>query len=651
MQASHSQETRTRVHTPGESATDTEPVMNLTVERASSDNTSANLSMARDRCILLDAPLDMVHEILRYLYPMDILNLARTNDALRGFLMSRRRSKAVWRAARGNIKGLPDCPIHMSEPAYANLAFGLYCHKCAEPGSHDVIWGFSGRYCKKCLNTFDVVWSDGYVEAYLQDVLGDNFKLNWAPYLLCYSPDGKSELYHRSACEDFAKHVLEVRDDQDALDAYLVDIRDLVDGIRPHARACHEWYEDFLEQRLQDIIARLHREAGWHRVLAIMSEENYAPLRSHPLVMISKVLTEQEWDDIRGSIVVSLEEYEEMHLRKERLSIIRTRLLHLRWAVYKAQLGERGLLTVDYEYGPKLADIALMPEFRDIVESTNDVDVNRRSFRDALAHLPALTERFNRQRKNTLLELMAERLGYRGVQMHLLELAVAWFHCDKCDKYMRWHNVLAHQCQRPYYADTEREDFADPYEWDAAEASMFHAWSAKDLRPILAEDLSVLRSLIVACGLDPDTATAEEMDVLDARFVCEEIPVPWARKSEGQLVMNWRRAVLSVHMVRGCDSVNWLCVSIADKQRALPLEEKARRAALRNPENQKFLHCALCDEPWWLVTDSLGDAFLVADHLKRNHRVPMRDVSASGEYMYIHPDGKPETAAVWLPFQ
>lgn len=38
----------------------------------------------------------------------------------------------MWKAARENIEGLPDCPPHLSEPAYANLAFFPNCHVCIE---------------------------------------------------------------------------------------------------------------------------------------------------------------------------------------------------------------------------------------------------------------------------------------------------------------------------------------------------------------------------------------------------------------------------------------------------------------------------------------------------------------------------------------
>lgn len=59
--------------------------------------------------------------------PMDLLHLARTSRAFHGLLMTRS-ATGLWRAARKNVDGLPDCPTHLSEPAYAKLAFDSHCH-------------------------------------------------------------------------------------------------------------------------------------------------------------------------------------------------------------------------------------------------------------------------------------------------------------------------------------------------------------------------------------------------------------------------------------------------------------------------------------------------------------------------------------------
>lgn len=65
---------------------------------------------------------------MSYLMPSDILHLARTTKTFRTFLMAHS-SNHIWRAARMNVAlGFPDCPEHLSEPAYAHLAFDTYCH-------------------------------------------------------------------------------------------------------------------------------------------------------------------------------------------------------------------------------------------------------------------------------------------------------------------------------------------------------------------------------------------------------------------------------------------------------------------------------------------------------------------------------------------
>ncbi|KAG6850403.1 hypothetical protein H0H93_013628 [Arthromyces matolae] len=74
-------------------------------------------------------PLDVLFEIFAQLTPLDLLNLSRTSKSLRDILM-RRSSQYMWKSARAQVEGLPDCPNDMSEPAYANLVFYPYCQVC-----------------------------------------------------------------------------------------------------------------------------------------------------------------------------------------------------------------------------------------------------------------------------------------------------------------------------------------------------------------------------------------------------------------------------------------------------------------------------------------------------------------------------------------
>lgn len=68
-------------------------------------------------------------QIMKYLMPLDLVNLTRTSRDFRRFLLARS-ALPLWRTARENAVGLPPCPPHLSEPAYANLAFSSHCHVC-----------------------------------------------------------------------------------------------------------------------------------------------------------------------------------------------------------------------------------------------------------------------------------------------------------------------------------------------------------------------------------------------------------------------------------------------------------------------------------------------------------------------------------------
>lgn len=63
------------------------------------------------------------HQIFGLLEPADLLFLSRTSKAFRKVLLSSG-AVSVWKAARVNRSGVPDCMPNMSEVQWANLLFG-----------------------------------------------------------------------------------------------------------------------------------------------------------------------------------------------------------------------------------------------------------------------------------------------------------------------------------------------------------------------------------------------------------------------------------------------------------------------------------------------------------------------------------------------
>lgn len=77
-------------------------------------------------------------------------------------------SRTIWKNARSNVEGLPDCPGDLSEPQYASLLFEhvcqvralthfqcslnklLFLQNCGASNSQQVIWAARAKFCKKC---------------------------------------------------------------------------------------------------------------------------------------------------------------------------------------------------------------------------------------------------------------------------------------------------------------------------------------------------------------------------------------------------------------------------------------------------------------------------------------------------------------------
>ncbi|KAG8951208.1 hypothetical protein FRC04_006690 [Tulasnella sp. 424] len=99
----------------------------------------------------MDIPLDVFAELCTELTPLDLLQLARSTRRLREILMSKG-SKSIWKRARANIEGLPDCPEDLSEPQYASLMFEVGCQSCHK-GTRKTDYQLRIRLCNSCLDT------------------------------------------------------------------------------------------------------------------------------------------------------------------------------------------------------------------------------------------------------------------------------------------------------------------------------------------------------------------------------------------------------------------------------------------------------------------------------------------------------------------
>ncbi|KAG9046508.1 hypothetical protein FS837_004258 [Tulasnella sp. UAMH 9824] len=100
-------------------------------------------------------PLDTVYEIFGFLTPLELLQLSRTNKALRSFLMCKR-SSIAWKSARAAVTPpVPICPKDLSEPQLAVLLFTKDCTVCGKsPTQCEYVWyTLRLRACKPCFQS------------------------------------------------------------------------------------------------------------------------------------------------------------------------------------------------------------------------------------------------------------------------------------------------------------------------------------------------------------------------------------------------------------------------------------------------------------------------------------------------------------------
>jgi hypothetical protein len=290
---------------------------------------------------------------------------------------------------------------------------------------------------------------------------------------------------------------------------------------------------------VSSILTKL-REMGWGNELDD-KDNQYAllPLRMHTLVRKPQELTDRIWNNIKQPLISILEELKKKRLAAERVIAFKYR---------------RNLVTVllkDYEWRrlvaeviPGPADVCSMDEFRTIIEDTDvDVEVCEESFKQAMDRLPQLTTEWRFAKDAELVCILnrdSNSLWHTSPPTNdrsQLELATTIFRCKVCKAPISYPRILVHSCLHAFRASLH--NYGDP-RFKLYQDLNDEPWNfAGDRVGIDVRGMSAAWLVVSSCGLDPATTTANEMDVLDARFEC----LGCYDGICGRLVMGWRVAV------------------------------------------------------------------------------------------------------------
>ncbi|EPS95882.1 hypothetical protein FOMPIDRAFT_1053784 [Fomitopsis schrenkii] len=468
---------------------------------------------------IVKMPTDVMHEITRYLQPRDILHLSWTSKDFHAFFM-RKSSAYIWKRSLGDVQGLPSRPDKLIEPAWITFMFTTW--DVVQPTRVPMPTGTSMRG--------SVPRTSAYMpDAFLYSDIKEFIK-SWKALLKDNADEDTKALF-------LGRRIIEVR------------------KIAQHTALCSEWVkkaaqeredekEKLRNERLEEVILRL-RGLGWGGELDLLAKKDYSILREQKQMWVAKKLTDRVWRNMEADMVACMEE-----AREERLAQERRQRLSARWVTFKPILEELVKHPEAERYEMRHGDIVLLPEVREIMDLALDADVVLEP-----SNFDELRERFGEAVERWHVRMCDElRTIFSGSdavaqesnnvdktpdpnKLDPLELATSRFHCMFCTTYVRsilWYpDVLLHRClQCPLGGDDyEASGWRNLCQWFSS-TQLRHRYPSRSLT--LDKPTALSCKLIEMCGKDPSTATAEEMNALNIRFV-----LPDDKK-----VMTWSEAML-----------------------------------------------------------------------------------------------------------
>ncbi|TRM58387.1 hypothetical protein BD626DRAFT_511706 [Schizophyllum amplum] len=472
---------------------------------------------------LFDFPLDVVYEIFSHLHPAHLLNISRTNKALRGTLMQKS-ARGVWRLSFEGVEDLPPVPDDLNEPQYARLLFDKSCMVLL-PGTQHVYCRLGARLrcCKRCLESQFL--SEGQIpniaalsryNRHFTDVLptfkvtdrrGDEFSIK------CGDPERSVEFIENTMRCAFRKEEVT----REALEEW--------DAMRQEMRSAE--LIDICRNRKEAIYAKL-RDLGWDEEI----KKSIFELEYHPLISKRQPLTERGWKKIQHDVVGYITTLRDERLRLERLAKNKMRYKGFSDA-YDDYLASQPPEAVF----PTVGNLVTLDHVRIAIEETPiDVEITEETYRKLVHEIPkSFYTEWREKADAQLLAKMTKALG-GPINKSDLYLASTFFKNHMTPSINPRHT-------RPYpdiLADP-LVGVGDPYGAEVHLRTGYWPWLATwiSFGPALQ---ATARDFIVRADADPDTATHKDMLLKDPWFIHKK---PAREKS---ILMRWPNVVNHVTM-------------------------------------------------------------------------------------------------------
>ncbi|KAK1231016.1 hypothetical protein PQX77_005877 [Marasmius sp. AFHP31] len=370
---------------------------------------------------LKEFPLEVVFIIFECLTPQDLLSLARTSKDLRNLLLSRSMT-SIWKAARSNVKDLPDIPDDMSEPAYAHLCFDTQCHHCN--GKHpavNVFWHNRTRSCHACVNNPVNYFTVPVFSTYSYNPGGRKREFTPRSYLLrelwaILRPKGdiirgKQRRGYLLLCKPNVYQELSdgwkaKKDDSSWMAVRITE----ADARKKHAEEMEVWWQNRSREheselavrrkaRKDDILQRLS-DIGWaEEIDAQRKRSNLSCLHRLRIGTQAKKLTTKDWNELKPELESALQRAKTIRLGELREKWKQRHLTFNR--LLQDELDKLPINTV----GPSVFDIADLPQFREKLFLPIDHKLTASDFTDVIDELPEIRSQWIQDREEAALSM------------------------------------------------------------------------------------------------------------------------------------------------------------------------------------------------------------------------------------------------------
>jgi hypothetical protein len=318
------------------------------------------------------------------------------------------------------------------------------------------------------------------------------------------------------------------------LPLFIQEQKKVTRAIMNHAGICREWVSnrskdrreelsDLREERREAIFEKLE-ELGFDRD----TESGYETLGDHRLVNQPRPLTTRTWIKIKPTLLEFMQNCREEWIKK----VEEIRILN-RQRIFAEAFEDYCCSRPSSEAMFGVIDAYLMGKNKSIVEDSAS-EITKESFADFFDLMPELVENWRKEKSLELLPIISPQLA-KSDPAQILGLATTFFKCTNCFQPISYPRILGHACltkSPPHIGVPE------PYKLCLALGS--GPWNYGNYIQSYPAAYTSARAVVVACGFDPETATAQELDDANISLEC---PIT-NFNGEGRLIMGWRRAVI-----------------------------------------------------------------------------------------------------------